>query len=121
MASILADLQQTPVRPSQERIATYGKRQDGTPKGAGYFGEIKHPGNSKTFSTELSIGVNLEGKDLQIPLLVPTLTRSEIQAVIAGKDTEAIVQKAVDHAKDRIQKGKSPYAEPNEYVPLPKE
>lgn len=107
--------------PSKQRVASYGKRQDGTPKGAGYFGEIPHPGKPGQFSTELSIGVNMDGKDAQIPLLVPTLTKQEIDAVIAGKENNGIVQKAVDHAKKRMQQGKSPFAQPNEMIPLPTE
>lgn len=118
---LLTDLLNTPTRPSKERVATYGKREDGTAKGAGYFGEIPHPGKSGVFSTELSIGVELDGQETQIPLLVPTLTRSEIDKVIAGKDDDAIVQKAVDHARKRMKQGKSPYADAGEYHPLPTE
>lgn len=121
MGSLLSELLSAPVRPSKEKIASYGTRHDGTPKGAGYFGEIPHPNKPGTFSTELSIGVNLDGKDHQIPLLVPTLSRSEIHAVIQGQETEAIVRKSVDHAKMRLSKGQSPFAEPDEFHPLPKE
>lgn len=108
-------------QPQQERVATYGKRPDGTPKGAGYFGEIAHPDNPSNFSTELTVGVNIGGKDMTIPLLVPTLTQQEIRAVLAGKESDAIVKKAVDHALSRMKQGKTPYAEPGEYYPLPKE
>lgn len=121
MGSLLGELLSSPVRPSKERVASYGSRPDGTPKGAGYFGEIPHPKKPGVFSTELSIGVNLDGEETQIPLLVPTLSRQEINAVVSGKDTESIVKKAVEHARTRLQQGKSPYAGPDEIYPLPKE
>lgn len=111
----------TASRPTKERIATYGNRPDGTPKGAGYFGEIPHPDNPDTYSTELTIGVKLGGQEMHIPLLVPTLTKQEIRDVLAGKESDQIVRKAVEHAKLRMQQGKHPYAEPGEYHPLPKE
>ena len=119
MGGLLGEIMQAPTRPSKERMATYGNRPDGTPKGAGYFGEIPHPKKPGVFSTELSIGVNFDGEETQIPLLVPTLSRQDIDAVIAGKDTDAIVRKAVDHAKMRLQQGKSPYAAPDEFYDLP--
>ncbi len=109
------------IRPDQERVATYGKRQDGSMKGAGYFGEIAHPDKPENFSTELTIGVKVDSKELNIPLLVPTLTQREIRAVLAGKESDTIIRKAVEHAKLRIRQGKSPYADTGEYYPLPKE
>lgn len=119
--SLLAELSKGPTRPSKERIATYGKRPDGTPKGAGYFGEIPHPGKPGTVSTELSIDVDFGGKKYLIPLLVPTLNKQEIDAVIAGQEDETIIKKAVEHAKKRLSNKQSPFAEPDEYYPLPKE
>jgi len=121
MPSVLSDLLAMPTRPTKERIATYGKRPDGTPKGPGYFGEIPHPGKPGTFSTELTVGVNVGGKDMNIPLLVPTLTKAEIDAVIQGRETKDIIDKAIQHALDRVKRGKSPYAGPDEFYPLPKE
>ena len=50
-------------------------RADGTPKGEGYFGKLKRPDGD--VSTELSIGVNLGGKETEIPTLVPTLSEEE--------------------------------------------
>ena len=116
------DFQSSILAPSsKERVASYGKRPDGTPKGKGYFGEIPHPTERGVFSTELTIGVELSGKDYNIPLLVPTLTKAEIDAVMVGKENETIIKKAVEHAKTRMSQGKSPYADPSELYPLPKE
>lgn len=94
-------------------------------KGAGYFGEIAHPDKPEKFATEFTIGVNFGvnfgNKELNIPLLVPTLTQREIRAVLAGKESDTIIRKAVAHAKLRIWQGKSPYADTGEYYPLPEE
>lgn len=97
----------------------YGNRPDGTPKGAGYFGEIPSPVRPGEFSTELTIGVNLGGKDVDIPLITPNLSRSEIEAVMRGRESKEIVNKAVEHAKARMKQGKSPYADDGEVRALP--
>ncbi|MFA6717450.1 MAG: hypothetical protein WCS15_00015 [Prevotella sp.] len=95
----------------------YGTRADGTQKGKGYFGELKRPDGK--ISTELSIGVNFDGKEVEIPSLVPTLTQEEIKYLLnGGKPTEAIIQKAVDHAKKRMANGRSPFAQDGEQVSL---
>lgn len=91
----------------------YGLRQDGTTKGSGFLGELKRPDGS--ISTELSVGVSIDGKETEIPSLVPTLDKSEIDYLLAGnKPTPAILDKAVAHAKERITQGKSPFAQEKE-------
>ncbi len=89
-------------------------RADGTQKGRGYFGVLKRPDGY--ISTELSIGpVNLGGKETEIPSLVPTLSQDEIDYLLkGGEPTQAIIGKAVEHAKQRIAEGKSPFAENSE-------
>jgi len=88
----------------------YGKRADGTEKGEGYFGKLDRPDGK--ISTELSIGVELDGKEVEIPSLVPTLTEEEKQYLLDGNEpTEAIIKKAVEHAKKRMAEGKSPFAD----------
>lgn len=88
----------------------YGVRADGTPKGSGFLGELKRPDGG--VSTELSIGVEFDGKEREIPALVPTLTKGEIDHLLSGGEpTEAIVDKAVAHAKGRLKAGKSVFAE----------
>ena len=85
-------------------------RLDGTEKGSGFFGELKRPNGQ--ISTELSIGVNFGGEEIQIPTLVPTLTPGEINSLLEGRGpTEEIKKKAVDHAKDRMKRGLSPFKE----------
>jgi hypothetical protein len=91
----------------------YGDRKDGTKKGRGYFGEIKGPDG--TFSTELSTTVDFGNGDEDIPLLVPVLTKAEIDHIIAGnKPTEETVEKAINFALARKKAGQSPYAGPDE-------
>jgi len=90
-------------------------REDGTQKGAGFLGPLKfHNGDT---STEISIGVTIDGKETDIPTLVPTLTESEVQYLLNGGDpnqNEEIVRKATEHAIMRLNEGKSPFAEPGE-------
>ena len=88
----------------------YGKRADGTSKGDGFLGPLKRPDGS--VSTEISIGVNIGGKEIEIPTLVPGLTKAEIKSLLNGdRPSDAIVDKAVAHARKRIADGKSPFAE----------
>lgn len=91
----------------------YGNRQDGTPKGTGFYGELKGRGGS--VSTEITVGVNIDGKEMEIPTLVPGLSRREINSLLSGdKPSDAIVNKAVEHAKKRMKDGKSVFIEPGE-------
>ncbi|MBC2712858.1 MAG: hypothetical protein HGJ94_18270 [Desulfosarcina sp.] len=91
----------------------YGKRADGTPKGKGFLGELKRT-DGRGFSTEISIGVNIDGKETEIPTLVPTLSQDEINHLLGGGEvTKEIAQKATKHAKKRIAEGKSPFLEAN--------
>lgn len=90
----------------------YGLRNDGkTKKGTGYFGALKT--KSGKDMTEYSIGVNIDGKEIDIPTLVPLLTPEEVQFLLTEpkKIPGGIIQKAVEHAKQRISKGLSPFAE----------
>lgn len=92
---------------------SYGKRADGSPKGRGFLGELKRPDGN--VSTEISVGVNIGGKETEIPTLVPTLTKSEVDYLLSGqKPTPEIIKKAANHAKSRIDNGQSPFAEPKE-------
>jgi hypothetical protein len=101
-----------------EGEADFGKRADGTSKGLGYFGILQRP--DRKISTELSIGVNIDGKETEIPSLVPTLTRSEIDYLLAGgKPTEPIVNKAKTFAIKRLREGKNPFAQKGEQDALP--
>jgi hypothetical protein len=94
---------------------TWGRRGDNTQKGTGFLGRLPIPG-THNIATEMSIGVELEGKEIELPLLVPTLTKNEIDYLLThnGEPTKAIESKAIDHARMRIEQGKSPFAQPGE-------
>lgn len=95
----------------------FGLREDGTPKGSGFLGVMQRPEGG--VSSELSIGVNIDGKETQIPMLVPTLTEEEVNYLLGGgKPTDAIVAKAVEHAKTRMAQGLSPFAQEGEQTPV---
>lgn len=88
----------------------YGMREDGTPKGRGWLGEL--PMADGKVMTELSIGVSFDGKEKIIPSIVPTLSQEEIKHLSSGGDvTDSIVRKAVEHAKKRIAENKSVWAD----------
>lgn len=93
----------------------YGKRPDGTEKGSGWLGELKMKDGSGMIMTEYSMGVEIDGKEVLIPSIVPTLNEKEIDHLLNGGDvTDSIVEKAVSHARDRIKKGLSPFKEDTE-------
>lgn len=65
--------------------------------------------------TEYSIGVELDGKQVDIPTLVPTLSKKEINTILqTGKVTRTIEDKAVAHAIERMRQGKSPFFGPDD-------
>jgi len=105
----------------------YGKRPDGSKKGKGFFGELKRPDGD--ISTEISVGVGINGKEQDIPLIVPSLTKSELEYLlntpIKSKDffdnmPPEIMDKAYEHARVRIENGMSPFASPDEVTEPPK-
>lgn len=105
------------VERSKPGDAGYGFRPDGTPKGQGFLGPMKRPDG--TTSTEISVGVNLGGKEMDIPLMVPGLSKSELTTLLAlplddnfNKNLpKSILDKAVAHARQRMAEGKSVFAE----------
>ena len=101
-------------------------RPDGSPKGTGFFGALKRPDGK--VSTEISIGLDVDGKQINVPLLVPSLTFEELnyllQSNVDSKDflknlPPSIMDKAYNHAEQRIKAGLSPFALPNEIFKPP--
>ena len=65
--------------------------------------------------TEFSMGVGLDGKEVEIPIIVPKTTNREVQILLdGGQPTEAMIQKAVDHARIRIKQNRSPFKNPED-------
>jgi len=97
-------------------ISTYGLRPDGTPKGSGFLGELIRPDGG--ISTEVSIGLNFDGKEVLLPLIVPTLSKGELDFILKyggnGKIPKQIINKAAAHALQRMREGKSPFKMENE-------
>jgi hypothetical protein len=93
----------------------------GTVKGKGYFGEV--PMNQGGAMTEYSSAFEQDGKLVSHPLLVPTLTKQEIDLLRMGiEPTPEIYRKAQDYAQQRIGAGQSPFASPQELrYPVPTE
>lgn len=91
----------------------YGDRVDGTQKGTGWQGEV--PVGDGTVMTEKSIGVNVDGQEMQIPLIVKDTTDAELALLKAGKPpTKAMIDKAIRSAMKRKAEGKSPFADNGE-------
>ena len=94
----------------------YGKRPDGSLKAKGFLGELKLPdgGVATEYSTQ-SKAVQVDGKQIDFPTLVPTLNKEEIllmqNDIIPNKKPipEVIMQKAIQHAKLRLDKKLSPF------------
>ena len=95
------------------------KRTDGSTKGNGFLGvlPIKYPDGSTGVAAEYSVGVNMDGQEVEVPTLVPTLTPEEtnlmVTDIIPGRKQvpEPIMKKAIEHARGRIGQGLSPFAE----------
>jgi hypothetical protein len=113
----------------QPGLAPYGMRnletgQDitqGTVKGKGYFGEV--PMNQGGAMTEYSSAYGQDGNLVSHPLIVPTLTKQEIDLLGMGLEpTPEIYKKAQDYAQKRIGAGQSPFATGQELrYPVPTE
>lgn len=93
-----------------------GKREDGSEKGTGWLGVMKRPDGG--ISTEISIGTSIDGKEAEIPLMVPTLDAKEIRYLLntpveskkfMKNMPDTIIRKAIEHANYRMKAGKSPF------------
>ena len=106
-------------------MADYGKRFNSNEfKQEGYFGPLNIPGTNDV-ATEYSMDVNIDGRNVQIPSIVPTLSQTELSLLLNSikKGTsipEDIAQKAIDHARLRIKSGLSPFwSIPQKQYPYP--
>lgn len=98
-------------------LAPNGLRHGGNgAKGMGYFGPLAMPDGSH--ATELSADDDMG----QFPLIVPTLDRAELAALLSGQDaTEAMWAKAQAFANQRRAAGRNTFIEQDELrYPLPR-
>lgn len=103
----------------------WNPRTDGTAKGDGFFGVLKRPDGKVSSELSTSDPIDKSGKEVLHPLIVPTLTRPELDYLLSDrKDNKAmesrIYEKAATHARDRIKAGKSPFAGPGEQQSPPR-
>ena len=88
-------------------------RVDGSVKSEqGYLGPVQNK-DGRTM-TEFSIGVEFNGKETEIPTLVPGLSKRELNALKEGTILPSTKRKAISHAKKRMAAGKSPFYQDGE-------
>ena len=97
------------------------RRSDGSVKSAqGFLGPVENTVQGGTM-TEVSIGTEINGKKMEIPTMVPTLTEDEVKTLSSMKlegnarnIPESIIMKAKEHARMRLEQGKSPFYQDDE-------
>jgi hypothetical protein len=105
-------------QPGQDEVPDYMRRLDGSIKSeSGFLGPIQNRVSGRTM-TEVSVG-QPGSEEGFYPLLVPTLTRDEIETIAnmdLGRDRppQAIIEKARAHAMDRMARGMSPFYQDDE-------
>lgn len=123
-APVTSNVPTTSPREATGKLIDESKRPDGTFKGTGYLGVLK--ASDGTDVTEYSISTSdlkVKGKEIDFPLIVPTLTKAEVNLMLTDiipnkkRIPDAIYKKAIDHAKKRIKQGKSVFAETGDYKP----
>jgi hypothetical protein len=91
-------------------VGNFGLRHDKSGyKGLGFLGDLRDING--IHMTEFSIGTEIDGKEMEIPSIVPTLTKDEIRTIVDDKTTtETINKKAYRYAEKRVAEGKSVWA-----------
>ncbi len=88
-------------------------QMDGLPKQAGWRGVLSDGRGG--VMTEVSVGANIDGREMEIPLIVPDSTEDDLQRIagIARGETKEVpadlVAKAAAFARRRIAEGKSAF------------
>lgn len=89
-------------------------RGDGSRKSSsGYLGSQKNKTTGQAM-TEYTIGVQINGEEVEIPSMVPGLTDKELDAIKSGKVLDSVAVKAKAHAEKRINEGKNPFYQDGE-------
>ncbi len=102
--------------PESEPVPDYGLRRDGSKKGTGWLGIQKTKSGSDM--TEYTVGLEINGNEVDVPTLVPTLNQKEIDYLKTEPDlrersqiNDSIIRKAKEHAEKRMREGKSVFAD----------
>lgn len=96
-------------------LVNFGKREDGTEKGTGWFGILPMQDGSNAIATELSASFNYGNGNVLVPLLNPKLSEREVQHLLKGREpTKEIWDKARAFGFERIQQLRSPFIGPVE-------
>jgi hypothetical protein len=103
----------------------FGQRWDeasqgmnGPNKGTGYFGMMPMQDGSGKYASEIGGGIDVNGRNMEVPSLVPTLSPDEIILMLSGGNpTQNILQKVAEYATQRTNQGRSPFAGPGESPP----
>lgn len=96
-------------------------RSDGSIKSAqGFLGPVKNNVEGGTM-TEVSVGMEINGQEMEVPTMVPSLTKKEIETLAnmklegnAKNIPESIIMKAKQHALQRIEQGLNPFYQDGE-------
>lgn len=94
----------------EQTILSWGKRHGSNEqKNTGWRGII--PDGRGSVMTEVSTGVEIDGKEMEIPLIIPSTTRKEIEYLKKDMNNipQSMIDKAVEFARKRIAAGKSPF------------
>jgi hypothetical protein len=90
--------------------SSWGTREDGSAKGTGWLGNIGAFNGS--VMSELGASADLDGRRIQFPLIVPTLTPAELTHLRSGGiPTRQIYDKAIQHAIMQMQSGGTAFKE----------
>ena len=106
---------------TMQSLGQYGLRNsmgphDSPMKGNGWLGPLLRKDGG--MSTEISAGFNINGQEMDIPLMVPTLNTQEIQWLLnTSPDApdyfqrmpSTIPDKAIAHALERLRTNQSPF------------
>ncbi len=86
-------------------------------KGRGFLGSFQRLDDPSFVSSEISIGVPINGKETEIPTMVPSLNKKEVKSLLSSNSiSQSVVNKAVSHAKKRTSQGKSVFAGNNDRI-----
>ena len=97
---------------NQESVAPYGTRWITSPsdpvtaKGSGYFGILPNK-----FEGGVSSELSADNEKGSYPLISPTLTKAELNGILANKATDEAESKARAWQKVQLQKGQDPFAQ----------